>query len=99
MRTDDGARKAIAPIEPDSVPTRGPIDLNLPGIGREAVGGVFGGDPALNGVASSRDAILGDAELLQRRPGGDLNLRRDDVDAGDLLGHGMLDLTRCGSRS
>jgi len=54
---------------------------------------VFGGDSALEGEAADRDPVLREAELLQRRTGGDLDLGSNDVDAGDLLGDGVLDLT------
>jgi hypothetical protein len=36
--------------------------------------------------------ILRETKLLERRARGDLDLRSDDVDAGDLLSDGMFDL-------
>ena len=72
-----------------------------PGTGRLAVGGdrarrrgevLVGGlgvDPALDRPAAQLDLLLGDRELLA---GGDQDLLADDVDAGDHLGHAVLDL-------
>ena len=51
--------------------------------------GVLGVDAALDGGAALRDVALLEAQLL---PGGDANLLANQVDAGDQLGHGMLDL-------
>ena len=52
----------------------------------------LGGDSALNGIASLGDGILGEAQLWQRSTGGNLDLRCDNVNAGDLLSDGVLDL-------
>ncbi len=59
------------------------------GRGREGVG-VFRVDAALDGVAAAND---GTAENFgQSFPGGDSDLRFDEVDAGDGFGDGVLDL-------
>src|SRR3569623_1209485 len=50
---------------------------------------VLGVDAALDGVALEHPLVLGEAELLAR---GDADLLAHQVDAGDALGDGMLDL-------
>ena len=66
---------------------------HLSGVRSEAIGGVFCGDTALEGKATSGDVVLGEAKLLEGRTCGDLDLGSDDVNAGDLFGDGVLDLT------
>ena len=56
---------------------------------QEIVVGIFGIDAALDGVAADFDVFLHEA---QRFAVGDLNLAAHDVDTGDRLGYGMLDL-------
>ena len=51
--------------------------------------GVFGVDAAFDRRAVNAHVLLRDR---QRRAGGDLDLLVDEVDAGDHLGHRMLDL-------
>ncbi|KMU86024.1 hypothetical protein CIHG_03555 [Coccidioides immitis H538.4] len=92
VRGDDGAGEAVSAVETDAVAAGGAVDLDLAGVGLEALCGIFGGDAALDGEASGGDAVLGEAELLEGGAGGDLDLGGDDVDAGDLLGDGVLDL-------
>jgi hypothetical protein len=79
-------------VEPDSVSSRTPVDLDLSGIGLEAGSGVLGGDSTLDSVPSLGDVGLDEAEGLKRGSGGDLDLCGDNVDAGDLFGNGVLDL-------
>jgi hypothetical protein len=50
---------------------------------------MLGVDPALDRMAAELDVALAEAQLLA---GGDADLLLDDVDAGDHLGHRMLDL-------
>ena len=62
----------------------------VPGRGGEAAaGGVLGVQPDLDGVAVGVDVVLGEAEGLARRHP---ELPLDEVEAGDELGHGVLDL-------
>lgn len=42
------------------------------GVGLETLGRVLGGDAALDGVATLRDRVLGEAELGEGSAGGDL---------------------------
>ena len=63
-------------------------DVMRPGDGTN-VYGILGVDPALDRVAASHDVALAERELLAR---GDADLLLHDVDAGDELGHRMLDL-------
>ena len=46
----------------------------------------------LDRVAARRDAVLAQAEVGEGRPGRNLELRLHQVDAGHLLGHGVLHL-------
>ena len=48
-------------------------------------------DPRLNGVAAGRARAV-EAKLGERRSGGDLNLRLDEIDIEHFLGDGVLDL-------
>lgn len=85
MRGDLRSGEPTARVEPDSVSSRTPVDLDLSGVGLEAVGGVLGGDSALNGEPSLGDVLLNEAEGREGRSRGDLDLGGDDVDSGDLL--------------
>jgi hypothetical protein len=85
-------RKTVTTIETDSVTTSRAVDLNLTSVGRKALSGVLSRDAALEGEAAGRDVVLSETELLERCACCDLNLRSDDVDAGDLLGDRVLDL-------
>jgi hypothetical protein len=68
------------------------VHLDLAGIRREALGGVFCCDTALEGKASGGDVILSQTELLEGGAGGNLDLGGDDVDAGDFFSDSVLDL-------
>ena len=64
-------------------------------VGSEVVGGVLGRDPALDGMPLCLDRLLaGNADLRigQLASLGDQDLALDDVDSGDDLGDGVLDL-------
>src|SRR5690606_24624907 len=64
-------------------------------VGDEVVLGVLGGDAALHGIAAGFDLVLrGDVQrlLVQLVALGDEDLAFDDIDAGDDLGDGVLDL-------
>jgi hypothetical protein len=84
--------KTVTTIETDSITTSRAVHLNLSGIGCEALSGVFCGDSALEGEASCGNVVLGQAKLLKRCACCNLNLGRNNVDTGDLLGDGVLDL-------
>ena len=60
-----------------------------PGRRAKIVVGVFGVDPALDRMAADDDVLLAER---QRLAGGDPDLLLDQVDAGDHLGDGVLDL-------
>jgi hypothetical protein len=72
-------------IEPDSVSSSTPVDLDLSGVGLEVVGSVLSGDSALNSVSSLGDGVLRESELWESRSFGDLDLSSDDIDTGDLF--------------
>ena len=63
-------------------------DVMRPGDGTN-VYGILGVDPAFDRVAAPHDVALPEAQLLA---GGDADLLLHDVDAGDHLGHRVLDL-------
>ena len=79
-------------IETDAVAGGLAVAEDDAGVGLEVVGGVLSGDTGLDGVAVGLDLVLGEAELLEGVAGGDLELGLHDIDAGDLLGDGVLDL-------
>src|SRR5262249_35340117 len=62
---------------------------NGAGGGMEPVGRVLGVDAALDGRAALDDLLLSEGQPLA---GGDAYLLADEVDAGDQLGDGVLDL-------
>lgn len=92
VRSDNCSGKAIATVQADTVATSRAVYLELTSIGREALGGVFGGDTALDGETTDGDTVLGQAELLEGSTCGNLNLSCDNIDAGNLLSDGVLDL-------
>lgn len=89
---DDGASKSISTVKPDAVPAGRAVDLDLAGIGLKAFAGIFGGDAALDGISAGGNAVLSEAELLQSRAGGNLDLRCDDIYSRNLFGDCVLDL-------
>ena len=94
-RRDRAARRAHARVEAHAETGGTAVGDDFAVIGREIVGRVLGGDAALHGVAVARHGVLrGQGELgsVQMRARGNEDLRADEVDPGDLLGHGMLDL-------
>jgi hypothetical protein len=95
VRRDDGAGKPVASVETDSIASCRSVDFNLSSVRREATGRVFGGDTALEGKAAGCNMVLCQAKLLERSTGSNLDLRCDNVDACNLLGDGMLNLTVC----
>ncbi len=89
---DDGTGKTVATVETNTGTAGSSVDLNLAGIGLKLLGRVFGGDTALNSETTSRDAVLGQAELSKGSASSDLDLSGNDVDAGNFFGNGVLDL-------
>ena len=81
-----------AAVEADPGAAGRPVGHDPAGVGTEVVGGVLSGHPALQGEAPQADRVLGESQLRQRGPGGDQQLRFDQVDVGDLLGHRVLHL-------
>ena len=81
-----------AAVEPHAATTGGAVDGDLAGIRAEAVRRVLGRDPALQRGPARVDVGLRHAEVGERLARGDADLRDDEVDVGDLLGDGVLDL-------
>ncbi len=68
---------------------RGPPDIDPPGLRQEAGIGVLGVEAGLDGMARELHLLLAERQpLAARHP----QLPFDQVEAGDGLGHGMLDL-------
>ena len=92
MGGDLGSGESRAGVETDTVATGALVDLDLARVGLEALRGVLGRDAALDGVATLADRVLREAERGEARSGGNLDLGRDNVDTGDGLRDGVLDL-------
>jgi len=76
-------------VHADSPAARLIIHLNATGARTELIEGVFGIDAAFDGVAFELDVALGMAQGFAH---GNHDLIANEVDAGDFLGDGMLDL-------
>ena len=92
VRADLGAGVRRTAVEAHARTAGGAVGGDLPGVGAEAVGRVLRGDPALEREAARVHHVLGEPEVGERGAGRDQHLRLDEVDRGDLLGHGVLDL-------
>ncbi len=92
---DDRAGIGGAAVEPDAEAGRAAIGGDAAIVGDEVLLGIFGGDAALQRVAVQPDVLLRRHARFRRADGKaveDVDLRLDDVDAGHLLGDGVLDL-------
>ena len=93
---DDRARVRGAAIEADAEAGGGAVGGDPPVVGDEAVERVFRGDPALHRVTAQRDVALRRAGVVLAVPDGsafgDADLGPHQVDAGHLLGDGVLHL-------
>ena len=92
---DHGTGVRIAAVKTDAESTGGTPGGDLAGIGGKVVGRIFRGHTALDGITVELDVILAvDADLgiAERLALGDQDLGLHQVDAGDLLGDGMLHL-------
>ena len=89
---DLGAGMHRAAVHPGTGAAGRAVGDDLAGVRPEAVGRVLGGDPALQGGPPDLDLVLPQPEIVQGLAGGDPDLRGDQVDVGDLLGDGVLDL-------
>jgi hypothetical protein len=89
---DDGTGKTVTTVQTNTVTTSRTVDLDLTGIGGEALGGILGSDTTLDGETASGDAVLSQTQLLKSGTSGDLNLGSDDIDTSDLLSDSVLNL-------
>ena len=91
---DHGTGVGGAAVEPDAHARRPAVGGDAAVVGDEVVLRILGGDPGLDRVAVEPDVGLArrSGRLGDGRTFGDQDLGADDVDAGDFLGHGMLDL-------
>ncbi|CAH0326693.1 hypothetical protein SRABI128_05502 [Microbacterium sp. Bi128] len=92
MRADLRARVDGAAVKPDACAAGRAVAGDLADVGPEAVGRVLRGDAALQGGTLELDALLGQAQVREALTGGDAQLRLDEIDVGDFLGHRVLDL-------
>ena len=92
MGADLGAGVHRAAVDPHAGAAGRAVGDDLAGVRAEAVGRVLGGDPALQCGAADVDLVLAEPQVGQRFAGGDPDLRLHQVDVGDLLGDGVLDL-------
>jgi len=108
VRRDHRARVGGATVEADAEPRCAAVGGEPAVAGRETALGVLGGQAALQRVAVQADvglrrharSVLDDVAIRVAPIGrladpgalGDADLRLDDVDPGDLLGDGVLDL-------
>lgn len=83
--SDLGTSETRAGVEANTISTSTAVDLNLTSVWLEVLSGILSGDTALNGKSTLGDGFLSKTELGQGRASSDLNLRRNDVDAGDFL--------------
>ena len=92
---DDRAGIGGAAVEADAEAGGAAIGGDAAVVGDEVLLRVLGGDAALEGVAVEADVALARharGRVADRGALGDADLRLDDVDAGHLLGDGVLDL-------
>ena len=93
MGCDDGTSKAVTTIETDSITACRSIDFDFACVGFEALRWVFCGNSALEGKATSRYAILRETELLKRCTSCNLYLCSHNINAGNLFGNCVFNLT------
>ena len=93
---DDRTGVGGAAVEADAEPGRGPVGGDPPVVGDEAVERVLGRDPALHGMAAQGDLFLRRTGVVGAVADGasfrNAYLGAHEVDAGHLLGDGVLDL-------
>ena len=92
---DDRAGIAGSGIEADAEASGGAVVQDAAVVRREVFLRILGGDAALDGEAVAGDVFLGrDGDFLPEDgiPLGDEDLGADEIDAGDALGDGVLDL-------
>ena len=91
-----GPRIGGAAVQPNTETGGTAIGGDAAVVGNEIVHRVVGRDPTLQRVAAKRDLRLGRYACLLDHANaaalGDADLRLDDIDAGDFLGHRVLDL-------
>jgi hypothetical protein len=92
LTSDDSTGITVTSVQTDTVTTRRTVDLDLASVRLEALGGILGGDSALDSETTGGNAVLGKTELAQSSTSGDLDLSSDNVDSSDLLSDGVLDL-------
>ncbi len=85
----DRVARAKAGVDPDAVPSRLAPCADGSSRGQKPLGGVLGINTCLHRMAVGCDLVLPQRQLF---PHGDAQLPLHEVDAGDHLGHGMLDL-------
>ena len=92
MRADLRPRGGRAAVEADAGAAGRPVRRDAAGVGPEPLRRILRRDAALQRRAAELDRVLQEAELGEGLARGDAHLRLHEVDVGDLLGHGVLDL-------
>ena len=95
VRSDDGAGEGVAAVQTDAEAAAAAVGNQLAGIGHKVVGRVLGGNTALDSMADGCQLILlrqGDFRAVQVVALGNLDLCLYNVDTGNLLGNGVLNL-------
>ena len=79
-------------VEADACATGGPVGGDRPGVRPETIRRILCGDPALQRCAVDPNHILGETKIAQALARGNAHLGLHQIDVGDLLGDGVLDL-------
>ena len=86
------APRCVPPSSRMPAPPGTAVGRDAPGVRPEPVGRVLGGDPALQRRPVWDHRFLAQPKVFQGFPARDAQLRRHQVDVGDLLGDRVLDL-------
>ena len=92
---DDRSGEALGAVEPDAESARRTVGEDFSVIRHELIFGILGGDAALDGVTAAGHLVLhrhADFGAVQRVSLRDEDLGAHQVEAGDDLGDGVLDL-------
>jgi hypothetical protein len=82
----------LTSVQTNTVTTGRAVNLNLASIRLESLRRIFRRDTALDGKSSRGNAVLSQTQLLQRSTSRDLNLCSHNINTGNLLSDGVLDL-------
>jgi hypothetical protein len=92
MGSDLSSSVSRTSIKSNTISTSRSVNFDLTSIGLESLSGVFSRDSTLDGETSSVDMLLGKTELFEGDTSSNLDLGSNDIDTGNFLGNGVLDL-------